>query len=267
MGQLIAEYSTAAQTSAGGTSYLTEDALGTPRVVTGANRNILARHDYLPFGEDLYFDGSRPSVRTSAQMYVGDNVRQKFTSKERDNESGLDYSGKRYYGSTLGRWSSPDPQGIAMRHLLNPQKLNKYSYILNNPSSFIDLDGMEEVTLVYRAFIPQEQIHFMGLTFRGDNRGFSSAPNASSRSSITVVIETDASKRPGNPIISQTSRAGQSEMSLPIRDEVKDTSFTLTYKATAKTGLPVATGDRDVNGNAIINIQQDAKVPVGAPSC
>ena len=54
----------------------------------------------------------------------------KFTGKERDTESGLDYFGARYYGSSMGRFMSPDPLG---GHMENPQSLNKYAYALNNP--------------------------------------------------------------------------------------------------------------------------------------
>jgi len=32
----------------------------------------------------------------------------RYTGKERDTESGLDYFGARYYGSNMGRWMSPD---------------------------------------------------------------------------------------------------------------------------------------------------------------
>jgi len=41
-----------------------------------------------------------------------DSARQKFTLKERDNETGLDYSIHRYYATTQGRFTSPDPYVI-----------------------------------------------------------------------------------------------------------------------------------------------------------
>ena len=62
----------------------------------------------------------------------------KFTGKRRDAESQLDYMGARYYGSGVGRFTTPDLKGIAFRHLLNPQKFNKYTYVLNSPMSFFD---------------------------------------------------------------------------------------------------------------------------------
>jgi len=66
-----------------------------------------------------------------------------FTGKERDQESGLDNFGARYYASTMGRMLSPDPEGPTPLHLLNPQRWNMYSYGLNNPLSFTDSGGRD----------------------------------------------------------------------------------------------------------------------------
>jgi RHS repeat-associated protein len=69
----------------------------------------------------------------------------RFTGKERDTESGLDYFGARYYGSTMGRWMSPDwadkPEAVPYSQLDNPQSLNLYGYVNNNPLSKADKDG------------------------------------------------------------------------------------------------------------------------------
>lgn len=64
-----------------------------------------------------------------------------LTSKERDNETGLDYFLARYYSSTQGRFTSPDPAGPDP---LNPQTLNGYRYALNNPLRYIDPNGQYE---------------------------------------------------------------------------------------------------------------------------
>ena len=66
-----------------------------------------------------------------------------FTGKERDAESGNDYFEARYYGSSMGRFLSPDPSMLEYADPTNPQSLNLYSYVLNNPLGFIDPDGME----------------------------------------------------------------------------------------------------------------------------
>jgi len=68
-----------------------------------------------------------------------------FTGKERDSESGNDYFGARYYSSTMGRFLSPDWSArvapVPYAKLDNPQSLNLYSYMLNNPLSGVDPDG------------------------------------------------------------------------------------------------------------------------------
>ncbi len=62
-----------------------------------------------------------------------------FTGKERDNESGLDYFGARYYGSSMGRFMSPDDD--SGEHADQPQSWNLYSYVQNNPLTNTDPDG------------------------------------------------------------------------------------------------------------------------------
>jgi RHS repeat-associated protein len=69
----------------------------------------------------------------------------RYTGKERDTESGLDYFGARYYASSMGRWMSPDwadkPEAVPYSSLDNPQTLNLYGYVGNNPLSRADADG------------------------------------------------------------------------------------------------------------------------------
>ena len=62
----------------------------------------------------------------------------KFTGKERDSESGLDNFGARYNASSMGRFMSPDPLG----GVLDPQTLQQYAYVRNNPTTLIDPTGM-----------------------------------------------------------------------------------------------------------------------------
>jgi RHS repeat-associated protein len=65
----------------------------------------------------------------------------KYTGKERDQESGLDYFGARYYGSSLGRFTSPDPL-LSSARPGNPQTWNRYAYVRNNPLGRIDPTGL-----------------------------------------------------------------------------------------------------------------------------
>jgi RHS repeat-associated protein len=64
------------------------------------------------------------------------------TGKERDTESGNDYFGARYYASTMGRFLSPDPITVTPARVANPQQLNLYAYVANNPLRLIDPTGM-----------------------------------------------------------------------------------------------------------------------------
>ncbi len=144
-GQMVAEYAVNGVSSGGGTSYLTADTLGSPRVVTDASGNVKARHDYLPFGEEV---SANVGGRTTAQGYSQpDGVRQRYTGAERDDETGLDFMQARYYSSTQGRFTSPDPLYIELRRLSDPQQLNIYTYGRNNPLRFVDPTGLDiEVT-------------------------------------------------------------------------------------------------------------------------
>jgi RHS repeat-associated protein len=77
---------------------------------------------------------------SSAAFRNGD----KFTGKQRDYESGLDYFGARYLGggNNLGRFMTPDPAGSDAADLSTPQTWNMYAYTRNNPTTFTDPNGL-----------------------------------------------------------------------------------------------------------------------------
>jgi len=135
---VCAAYSVVATIEPGsnGTRYLTTDYLGSPRVVTNSSAGVVSRHDFKPFGESL---GSGIGGRSSGSGFgATDGLRQQFTSKERDTETGLDYFAARYFASSQGRFTSADS---LIGSLMNPQTLNRYSYVGNNPANFIDPTG------------------------------------------------------------------------------------------------------------------------------
>jgi RHS repeat-associated protein len=68
-------------------------------------------------------------------------VRQQFTQKERDVETGLDYFGARYFSSMQGRFTTTDPVTFAASRMYEPQAINLYSYCGNNPLVRVDPDG------------------------------------------------------------------------------------------------------------------------------
>src|SRR5579864_8115543 len=79
----------------GAVSYYFSDFLKTASVITDSAGNIKEDEDFYPWGGEL------PFVNSDSNHY-------KFTDKERDGESGLDYFGARYYGNWLGRFISAD---------------------------------------------------------------------------------------------------------------------------------------------------------------
>jgi RHS repeat-associated protein len=138
-GQLAQESGPAAT----GTSYLTPDALGSTRLVTDSSGAQLKCYDYTPFGTEIPSGvDNRPSCYGSV-VYPSspDVVTEKFTSKERDAESGLDFFGARYMSSAQGRFTSPDPSNLSV-DFWQPQTWNRYSYGVNNPLSIVDRNGL-----------------------------------------------------------------------------------------------------------------------------
>ena len=108
-------------------------------MITDSAGNIKSESDYYPWGGELQF------VNNDSNHY-------KFTGKERDSESGLDYFGARSYSNGLGRFISADwsatPAPVPFADLFEPQSLNLYSYVAGNPASKADADGHQEKGLV-----------------------------------------------------------------------------------------------------------------------
>ncbi len=111
--------------------YNVTDQVGTTQLDLSAGGYPTWRGQFGPFGQE--FDAA-----TTTDRY-------KFTGKERDTESGLDYFGARYYASSMGRWMSPDwspvPIAVPYANLGDPQSLNLYQYVRNNPLGQADVDG------------------------------------------------------------------------------------------------------------------------------
>jgi RHS repeat-associated protein len=114
--------------------YYAEDMLGSSRALGTPNGTPCYDADFYPYG------GEHDYVNTCAQNY-------KFTGKERDPETNNDDFNARYYSSAYGRFLSADwsstPSPVPYANLTNPQTLNLYAMVSDNPESFADLDGHE----------------------------------------------------------------------------------------------------------------------------
>lgn len=132
-GKLLATYEGAAGPHPNTWHFRLTDWLGTNRMqTTSTGNNEEVCYSY-PFGDGLYCPGS------------ADATEHHFTDKESDIESGLDYFFARYYSSNLARFMTPDwaerPTAVPYAAFGNPQTLDLYDYVQNNPNAKIDPDG------------------------------------------------------------------------------------------------------------------------------
>jgi RHS repeat-associated protein len=118
-------------------TYYSADQIGSTSIVTSAAGWPMSSAIYYPFGQEA--------------TQTADNNHYKFTGKERDTESGLDYFGARYLSSSMGRWMSPDVVNVTEDRMMYPSStLNKYAYGANNPLKYVDPDG-QDITIFYES--------------------------------------------------------------------------------------------------------------------
>jgi RHS repeat-associated protein len=147
-GKLVAEYSTKPPPTNPTTSYTATDQLGSPRVITDSNGQVISRRDFMPFGEEIVNNiGERLSA--SLKYNVADSVRQKFTGYEKDDETNLDFAEARMYENRHGRFTAVDPL-LASGKSANPQSFNRFTYCLNNPLKYSDPNGLQAGTWAIR---------------------------------------------------------------------------------------------------------------------
>src|SRR5262249_7314103 len=103
-------------------TYHLGDHLGSSHVVLDDQGAFIDREEYTPYGETSFGSYARKRFR--------------FTGKERDEESGLNYHGARYYAPWLERWISCDPAGPV-------DGLNLYQYVHANPLVYFDPTGRQ----------------------------------------------------------------------------------------------------------------------------
>src|SRR5208283_5153825 len=144
-GKLVATYDY--NNGNGGIHFELTDPLGTKRVQANASGQVDETCTGLPFGNDV---GNPISVnctmasKTANTLGTQDDATEHhFTGKERDAESGNDYFGARYFGSSMGRFLSPDPSQLYFDNPAYPQSLNLYSYGRNNPLINTDPTGLD----------------------------------------------------------------------------------------------------------------------------
>jgi RHS repeat-associated protein len=114
--------------SGGTTNFLHTDWLGTKRVMTALNGTISQTCTGFPFGDGVNCTGTNWS-------YNG------FTDDVHDPETNLEHTWFRQLSGTQGRWITPDPD-LGSMDITNPQSLNRYAYVGNDPVNFLDPLGL-----------------------------------------------------------------------------------------------------------------------------
>ena len=109
-----------------GTLYYTlKDHLGSASVVTDSSGNTVGEARYYPYGETRL---------TTGTMYTD----QLFTGQREMVGLGIYHYNARFYSPKLGRFLSAD---TIVPNAANPQNLNRFSYVGNNPIRYTDPTG------------------------------------------------------------------------------------------------------------------------------
>nr|WP_308632577.1 RHS repeat-associated core domain-containing protein [Massilia sp. YIM B02763] len=118
----------AGSTASNGVTYIHTDGLGSPVARTDANGQVVSRTSYEPYG--YVAAGTTPTIG--------------FTGHVNDADTGLTYMQQRYYDPVAGRFLSNDPVAA---DVLTGSNFNRYSYVNNNPYSYVDPDGRNAIVV------------------------------------------------------------------------------------------------------------------------
>ena len=119
--------SQAVYNSSGLLYYGHSDHLGSIRVGSSSTRAVVFDMAYAPFGETYATSGSTDPA---------------FTTQRQDTVANIyDFPAREY--NDFGRWPSPDPSGLGAVHPRDPQTLNRYAYVRNNPLATTDPQGLD----------------------------------------------------------------------------------------------------------------------------
>jgi len=116
-------------------TYLHQDRLGSTRLKTDENGEVVGEFKSLPFGQEI----------------VNDDVRYSFATGKELDSSGLYYFGARYYDPDVGRFTSVDP--VRDNHA--------YSYVNNNPMNYVDPTGMDDEAAIFINNVLEERVQHM----------------------------------------------------------------------------------------------------------
>jgi RHS repeat-associated protein len=231
--------------------YYFSDHLKTASVITDSSGNIKSESDFDPWGVERQVVGSFDNTY-------------KFTGKERDGETGLDYFGARYYSSNIGRFMTPDwaAKAVAVPYANygNPQSLNLYSYVQNNPTTLGDTDGHTEKQNVAPEVNGPPVIHDNG------NNTYTATQVVQTKSAYSVVTLPDGTRGTQQSVVTTTYTAtfdSANQIAQGTTPESTTTATVNTYDGSGKqvssTLIQGPTVELSAKDNRVVGLQDAAK--------
>jgi RHS repeat-associated protein len=263
-GKLVATYDTK------GIHFELTDPLGTKRVQANAQGQVDETCTSLPFGNEVGNSPGANCVQPGNPLGTGDDATEHhFTQKERDTETGNDYFLARYYSSALGRFTTPDwsakTDPVPYAAFANPQSLNLYAYVRNNPITAVDSDGHDFIQQQNQAWIIQ---HAMTSVNPGLLQAAGVHPLSAQQQATVPVTVSDVSSA---PLGHSTIQVGNGpNVGLVPDSEAQAAASTTVEIVSAAKGQPVQVpipghvetlgADRKINNRAVLHVtSQQAK--------
>jgi RHS repeat-associated protein len=109
--------------------YYHQEHLGSTSVLTDSSGNVQESTEYTPYG---------------GVLSGGTASKHQFTGQEYDHATGLNYYQSRYYNSYQRRFIQPDS---IIPDAYDPQQLNPYAYVRNNPVKYVDPSGNNPILI------------------------------------------------------------------------------------------------------------------------
>ena len=237
-------------------------------LVTNQSGDVAEEIFYLPYGGLL--DGNS-------------DERFQYTGQEKDKETGFQYYGARYYDSDFRRFLQPDP---IIADIYDPQNLNRYSYVLNNPYKYVDPSGNFVDTVADVAFIgydiyaiiknPEDSSNYLALAadvvgavvpgLTGFGVAVKAAKNADkigdAAKAITKTDDTiDAVRGAEKGVDGVTSAGGVSDSGKALQSEIAQMEEKFDNVRFGRGGLAEKNLDavRTEKRGGIVNIRKDGK--------
>jgi RHS repeat-associated protein len=210
--------------------------LGSTSLELDHQAHIISYEEFYPYGSTSY-QAVRSQVETPK--------RYRYTAKERDGETGLNYHGARYYAPWLARWTKPDPQDLR-------DATNVYIYALNNPVIAKDPTGGPAWLIPVAIYLGWRALEAAAET--GIEAGIASATGDESFSAGGTFVKNLAV----NSVIGLIPGAAEAKIGAKATIYTGKLALRTTGDATLDTLQGKGTFEENLQKNAIANVAGDA---------